>query len=138
MCLTYSTCVGVLKPPNPHPLNPLLYKHEGICYKCENPIIWLRFLYVYYRFVNLRNPEIFDALSSFCNKWCKNANQTNIWTILWLKLWTLIVDFRIIHFEKIFIPNLKRSLKVSSIRHKLKELGKYFIFRPGGYDPPSW
>jgi hypothetical protein len=48
-----------------------------------------------------------------------------------------IVDFRIIHFENIFIPNLKRSLKVSRIRHKLNELGKYFVFRPGGYDPPS-
>ena len=47
-----------------------------------------------------------------------------------------IVDFRIIHFKNIFIPNLKRSLEVSRIRHKLKELGKYFIFRPEGMIHP--
>ena len=41
-----------------------------------------------------------------------------------------IVDFRIIHFENIFIPNLKRSLNVSRIRHKLKELGKYLVLDP--------
>ena len=41
-----------------------------------------------------------------------------------------IVDFRIIHFETIFIPNLKRSLNVSRIRHKLKELGKYLVLDP--------
>ena len=49
-----------------------------------------------------------------------------------------IVDFRIIHFENIFIPNLKRSLNVSRIRHKLKELGNNFVYRPRGYHPPSF
>jgi len=41
-----------------------------------------------------------------------------------------IVDFRITHFETIFIQNLAKYLAVSRIKYKLKEFSKSFVFIP--------
>ena len=39
-----------------------------------------------------------------------------------------ILDLRITHFENTFIPNETKNVFVYRIRHKLKELGKSFVF----------